>query len=283
MRAGQNNLKGAILLVVASAFFTVEVALVRYAGTRVNEAQIIFCRAFAQLVLVTGFYLWTRRWFELRTKRIGLHLIRGLLSVGSWWLYYLSFRVLDLTLATTLTFTTQLFSVAFAGPVLGERVTPARIVATVVGFLGVLVATGVGSAAFDPLVFIGITSAIAGTAIIFLSRALTATETTASILFYIGLITSLGALPVLIAWWIPPDPLGIALIVLGAVAGGTGMALMIEAYRVGEVSALAPFPYLRLVFAMGVGWLVFAEVPGLHTVFGSVIVVLAALVISRRL
>lgn len=283
MRAGQNNLKGALLLVIASAFFTVEVALVRYAGTRVNEAQIIFCRAFAQLVLVTGFYMWTRRWFELRTNRMGLHLIRGLLSVGSWWLYYLSFRVLDLTLATTLTFTTQLFGVALAGPVLGERVTPARIVATVVGFLGVVVATGVGSAAFDPLVLIGITSAIGGTAIIFLSRALTATETTASILFYIGLITSIGAFPLLIVWWIPPDPLGIALILAGAIAGGIGMALMIEAYRVGEVSALAPFPYLRLVFAMAAGWLVFSETPGLHTVIGSAIVVAAALAISRRL
>ena len=283
MRAGQNNLKGALLLIVASAFFTVEVALVRLAGPRVNEAQIIFCRASAQLLLVGLYFVWTRRWGELRTNRFGLHLTRGLLSVGSWWLYYLSFRLLDLTLATTLTFTTQLFSVAFAGPILGERVTPPRIVATIVGFVGIVVATGAGSAAFDPMVVIGITSAIAGTAIIFLSRALTATETTASILFYIGLITTIGAAPVLVLAWIPLDRVGIALIVTGAVAGLVGMGLMIEAYRVGEVSALAPFPYLRLVFAILAGWLVFAEVPGWHTVVGSLIVVAAALAISRRL
>ena len=56
---------------------------------------------------------------------------------------------------------------------------------------------------------------------------------------------------------------------------------MIEAYRVGEVSALAPVPYLRLVFALVIGLLVFGEIPTWTTLLGAAMIVAAALGASR--
>jgi drug/metabolite transporter (DMT)-like permease len=56
---------------------------------------------------------------------------------------------------------------------------------------------------------------------------------------------------------------------------------MIEAYRVGEVSALAPVPYLRLVLALVIGLLVFGEIPTWTTLLGAAIIVAAALGASR--
>ncbi len=63
--------------------------------------------------------------------------------------------------------------------------------------------------------------------------------------------------------------------------GAIGMAIMIEAYRVGEVSALAPVPYLRLVFALVIGFLAFGEIPSWTTLAGAAIIIVAAVGASR--
>jgi drug/metabolite transporter (DMT)-like permease len=192
-----------------------------------------------------------------------------------------SFLTLDLALATTLTFTTQLFVVGLAGPILGERVGLRRAGLALLGFLGVIVVTRVWDASFDPSVIYGLASALCGAGIVLISRALTRTETTDSILFYIGAVTSLGAGVALLA---NPQPIAfpdLGLVALAGALGVLGMAIMIEAFRIAEVSALAPAPYLRLVFAIIFGFALFGEMPTWSTLFGGGIIVLTALAASR--
>jgi drug/metabolite transporter (DMT)-like permease len=123
--AAPDNLRGAVLLAMSAVVFTAEVTLMRLIADQVSQAQIVFFRALGQMVL-SLLILQGAGWALLRTTRPSLHIIRGLLSLTMWWLYYLSFRLLDLGLATTLTFTTSLFVVALAAPLLGERVGPVR-------------------------------------------------------------------------------------------------------------------------------------------------------------
>jgi drug/metabolite transporter (DMT)-like permease len=163
----------AVLLLILAAFvFNLEVALVRYVGHRATAEQVIFCRALPQLLILVAWFAWTGRWHELKTQHPNLHAARCLVSLAAWWLYYQSFIRLDLALATTLTFTTQLFVVAFAGPVLGEKVGWRRAI----GFAGVLVVTGVGTVRFDPAMLYGLCSAVSGAIIVFLTRTLTRTR-----------------------------------------------------------------------------------------------------------
>ena len=114
------NLKGALLLMLAAAVFTGEVLLVRLAGDEAATSQIVFFRAFAQLLLGTAMVVAARGGFG--TKRPGLQIARGLTSLGVWSLYYISFLLLDLALASTLTFSTSLFVALLAAPVLAERI-----------------------------------------------------------------------------------------------------------------------------------------------------------------
>lgn len=276
----RGNLQGALLLMAAALVFTVEVALVRHAGARVGTAQLVFFRAVSQLVLAGGLILLTAPAL-VRTGRPGLHLLRGLTSLVCWGLYYQSFLLLDLALATTLTFTTSLFVVALAGPLLGERVGRMRLGATVVGFAGVVLATGLGVAAPGLGVAIGIGSAIAGAALVFQNRILARTEATLTIMFYIGLATTLGTAPLALIDWHPMTGHDFALVSLAGALGALGMFLTIEAYRRGEVSALAPFPYLRLVFAICAGWLFFDEQPGWRVLLGAALVAGAAIAVAR--
>lgn len=277
-----NNARGVALLAISGLLFTIEVALVRIVGTGATIEHVIACRAFAQLGLVGAYFFWTGEWRALQSRRPGLHLARGLASITSWWFYYASFLELDLALATTLTFTTQLFVVALAGPFLGERVDRVRAGLTALGFCGVAIVTRVWDAAFDPAIIYGVASAISGAAIVLISRALTRTETTPTILFYIGIITSIAALGALAANPQPIAPSDLALIILAGILGVAGMGIMIEAFRTSEVSALAPAPYLRLVFAIIFGFVLFGEVPTWTTLMGATLIVAAALVASRQ-
>lgn len=277
--ASGGNFKGALLLMLAAAVFTGEVMLVRLAGETAATAQIVFFRALAQLLLGTAMVVASRGTFA--TRRPFLQVTRGLTSLGVWYLYYVSFLLLDLALASTLTFSTSLFVTLLAAPVLGERIGTARWAATLIGFAGVVIASGASPSSIEPGVLVGIASAALAAVLVLLNRILVRTEKTPTIMFYIGVVTTLGTLPV--AWfnWQPLSAETFMLLACAGLVGAGGMWLTIEAYRAGEVSALAPFPYLRLVFAVAAGYAVFAEVPAANTLAGMAIIVASTIYVAR--
>ncbi len=275
------NLYGALLLLLSGLVFTFEALLLRHLGERVSIAQVVFGRSIAQVFIVLLLLRSADLKTNLATDRWGMHLFRGIASLVCWWLYYESFQKLDLSLATVLTFTTLLFVVVFAGPLLGERVSALRWVAVGLGFAGVLVVMRPGLVPVGWGVLAGIGSAIAGAAIALANRALTRTERTVTIMFYIGLVTLAGTAPFALLDWRPLDLESAAILGVMAFSGGLGMWLAIEAYRAGEVSALAPIPFLRLIFAALAGWAIFREYPDLWIIGGSVLIVASGLVIAR--
>jgi len=274
------NTKGAALLALAAVVFTAEVVILRHLDGRATTGQVLLFRSSAQLLFAAMWLAATIGMAGLRTERLGLHAARGVLSLFAWWFYYASFQRLGLALATVLTFMSSLFVVALAGPVMGERVTLRRLAGTLAAFSGVIVVSRLGSTAFEPAVLLGLASACAAAGIVMITRRLAATERTPTIMFFIGIITVLGSVPIATAEWRPLAGSDLAMLTLMAVIGCFGMWLMIEAYRVGEVSALAPVPYLRLVFAALAGLVLFGEWPAPSIWLGSILVVAGALVVT---
>ena len=110
------------------------------------------------------------------------------------------------------------------------------------------------------------------------------TEHTATIMFWIGLVASAGTMPAAVAGWtelVLAD--GLLLLAAGTLAT-LGMLFTVEAYRFGEVSALATFPYARILFALAIGYFVFAEIASLRELFGAAVIVACGLLAngSRR-
>jgi drug/metabolite transporter (DMT)-like permease len=265
--------RGPLLLIMACVLFTAEVCCLRLLGDRVSQGQIILFRAGAQIVLAVGWIAATGGTRLLRTRRLGSHLVRGLLSVVGWWLYYKSFRSLDLALATTLSFTSQIFVLVLAWPVLGEKVTGHRLGATLVGFAGIAIALNIWTAQVPPAAVYGLAGALVGAVLLLVTRALAATEQTATIMVYLASVVFLAAIPQAAFDWRPLRPDDLALLGVLAVLGTVGNALLVEAYRHAEASALAPYPYSRLLFSAVAGWFVFGEVATLSTLAGAVLIV----------
>jgi drug/metabolite transporter (DMT)-like permease len=275
-----NNRYGAALLITAAALFTIDVTVLRFLAPDVPFAQIIFFRSLCQLVIVS---LWigfrqpalfcSTRWPKL--------VLRGITSLICWWLYYASFQTLDLALASTLTFTTSLFVVAMAPFVLGERIGIKRALTTALGFVGVILASEVSSLTMETGVLFGLGSAFAAAILIFQNRMLARTEHTATIMFWIAVVASVGTIPATVASW---NHLALAdglLLLTAGTLATLGMLFTVEAYRFGEVSALATFPYVRILFALTIGHFVFDEIASLHGLFGAAVIVTCGLLANE--
>ncbi|WP_245263468.1 DMT family transporter [Azorhizobium doebereinerae] len=106
------------------------------------------------------------------------------------------------------------------------------------------------------------------------TRMLADSDKTPTTLFYSSLVGSVAAsLPLPVMWETPHEPLVFgALLVLGAVAGG-GHMLLIMAHRHAPAATLAPYLYIQIIGMVVLGWLLFGQVPSAWTLAGAAIVI----------
>jgi drug/metabolite transporter (DMT)-like permease len=200
-------------------------------------------------------------------------------------MYFTAFALLPLAMATVLSFTSVLFVTALAGPLLGEVVRWRRWSATVIGFAGVVVMLQPWNEAAPQIgwpAIAGILSAFLGAAIMLTTKMLARSERTSTIMFYIGLVTTLMTLPVALPGLAWPGWWNLLLLVLTGLCGPFAMHVWINALRLADASLLAPISYVRLVFAAGFGIALFGEVPDIQLGLGAVVIVGSALYITRR-
>jgi drug/metabolite transporter (DMT)-like permease len=217
-----------------------------------------------------------------RTRRLGLHLFRGLSSALTWGLYFLSFAFLDLATATVLSFTNVMFTTLLAGPVLRERVDAARWAGTLLGLVGVaiMLRPGADIPLLGALTALG--AALAWCGITLSSRMLSRTERTETVVAWVGIVTSLCTLPFAIWGWAPIGAGDAAVLLVFALFTPGIIWFVTEALRAGEASAVAPFQYLRLVVIMAFGWVLFREVPDGWTLLGAAVILSGAVIITIR-
>lgn len=274
------NLKGAALMSAAAVLFALEVLLIRWMTTRGIPVELqLAARAFGQLLWISPRIAGSGL-AVFRTRRLPMHLLRGASSLVCWGLYYFSFSRLDMATGTVLSFTNVMFTTLLAAPVLGERVDRWRWFGTIAGLLGVAVMLRPG-AQLDPVgAAAAIGAAIAWCGITLTSRALTRTDSTMTVLAWVGVVTFGGMLPLAIRAWVPLDVLDLALMLVVATVMPGIIVLVTEALRHGEASAIAPFQYLRLVVVAAAGWILFGEVPDLFGWIGAAIILGGAMVVT---
>jgi drug/metabolite transporter (DMT)-like permease len=281
----RGNLRGAMLMATAALFFSVEALFIRWFtahGVPVTT-QLLF-RAGGQLAWMLPL-LAASGPALLRSANIPLHLLRGVCSLATWALYYISLNRLDLATATVLSFTSVMITTLLAGPVLGEKVGPVRWAGVLAGFAGVCLMLrpweGAGLMTAAPGgVAVALAASVTWCGLTVTTRILTRTESTRTILAWVGLVTFIGVLPAAVWGWQPIGWQELAMLMLLAVFGPTIILLITEAFRTGEASAVGPFQYLRLPMAAFCGWLIYAEVPDAWSWAGSAVILAGAALVS---
>lgn len=81
--------------------------------------------------------------------------------------------------------------------------------------------------------------------------------------------------------WVWPSPEQFFWLVMIGVLGTAGNATMTRAFKIGEMIAVAPVWYVRLIWAAILGYLLFAEVPATATWTGAAMIIGAGIYLSR--
>jgi drug/metabolite transporter (DMT)-like permease len=276
------SVRAPLLMMLGCVLFSVMGALVKYLGQRLDLFQIAFFRCFFGFVVTLPFVLRKTGHRAFRTTHPWGHFLRGALGFASMIAGFYATTHLPLTDSTAISFTTPLFMILTAIFLLGETVRWRRGLATLVGFVGVLVMVRPGSEALDPATGIGLFAALLVAVSTTLVKRLSATEAALTILLWFGLVSSvLAAVPVYFTW---TTPTRFELLLFGVIGvlGAVGQFFTVRAYAIGELTAIAPIDYSRLVFAGVMGYLMFAELPDQYTLVGALIIVASTLYIARR-
>ena len=276
-----DNVKGSLILVVAAFGFALMIALIKLAGSRLPVFQILFVRQLGMTIMLAPVLLPDVAG-ALRTRQLGLQLVRIALAVVAMSCGFTAVVEMPLADATALGFAKSFFVTIFAVLVLKETVGPYRWGAVAVGFVGVLVMLRPGTEGFSVYGLLAVTGAAAAGAVMVVIRLLSRTESTNTIVAFqaigVGLIMAIPAWHV----WVPPTAAEWALLAaIGAVSYFAQKGNVI-AYRYGEASLLASLDYVRLVYATALGWLLFAQLPGPSTWIGAGIIVLASIYTVHR-
>ncbi|HEX7074672.1 MAG TPA: DMT family transporter [Hyphomicrobiaceae bacterium] len=245
--------------------------------------QIVWMRFFGHLLLVAvvlGFVSIPRL---LRTHKLKYQLARSLLMLSATLLNVIALRYLRLDQTTTILFLAPLTVALLAGPTLGEWVGWRRLVAILVGFMGILIAIRPGISAVHPAFLLCLGGMLSYSLYILMTRYLAAHDTSEVTLFYSTVVGTIFAAPWALSEWVwPTGPLGWILLLSLGFWGGASHYVFIVAHRWAPTSALAPFLYGQLLAATAIGYFVFDQLPDVWTITGAGIIVASGIYMLHR-
>jgi len=261
-------------------------AVVKYLGDGIPVGQLIFVRGVISLA-VLAFIAWRIYGLRiLRTDRLRSHAARSLAGTASMFCWFTALTLIPLADFTAISFTAPMFLTVLAMVILRERIHVYRWAALAIGFVGVVITIGphlsFGGSSVGVLVAFGAASCSALAMVALRSMSGSGGEHPLAITFYFSLTTVLCSAVTAVAGWPMPTGQQWALIVVGGLLGVFGQLLMAISYRYAEASTLAPLDYTNLLFAVTIGYYLFAEVPHWSMWIGAPLVILAGLIILWR-
>ncbi len=288
---------GALCAATSVIFFSINDVAIKFLSGGYALHQVVLIRSLiGLLIIVTIIAPLTTGRNIARTKKLKMHMLRGLCVVVANMTFFLGLAAMPLADAVAIFFISPLVITLFSVLFLGEVVGPRRWAAIAVGFIGVLVMMRPGTASFQIASLLPLVAAICYAGLHTLTRRIGSTESAATMAFYIqimfiivgvlfGLIVGDGrfgdqsdpSLAFLFRAWSWPLPGDYPIFL--TIGAGIAIAgyLISQAYRVAEASFVAPFEYLALPMSVILGMMVFGEYPGGWDYFGMALILGAGL------
>lgn len=283
-------LRGIFFKVMSVCMFMGMASLVKATSIALPPGQAVFFRSFFALPIIFG---WLALRGELRngwkTRNPMGHFWRGLLGTSAMGLGFTGLGLLPLPEVTAIGYAAPLLVVVFAAMFLNEEVRAFRLSVVALGMVGVLIvlsprlSVGASMNVSETLgaVVVLMGAVLAALAQVFV-RKMVATETTAAIVFWFTITSTMMALLTIPWGWVVP---GWSVAVMGIMAGlfgGMGQIFLTSSYRYADASLVAPFDYTSMILALTIGYVVFDEVPTGPMLVGAGIVIIAGVLIIWR-
>lgn len=279
-----DNQRGSLFMTLSMAGFAVEDMFIKSTAQSLPVGQVL---------LVMG--LCGALWFSLLSHRASepalppalwsrTMALRSCFEVTGRLFYALAIALTPLSVASSILQATPLVVVLGAALIFDEKVGARRWMLTTLGFIGVLVILRPGLDGFDAQSLLAVIGLLGFAGRDLATRAAPPVLSNAQLGTAGFLVLAASGAVILAFTHRPelPDPVEAAQILGATVFGVLGYSFLTRAMRTGAVSAVTPFRYTRLLFAMALGMAVFGERPDAATLIGAAIIVLCGVLILTR-
>ncbi len=271
----------AIGLVCFAAFtFAALFACVKLLGSGYSPLQVLFLRYGFGLAVSLPF-LWRMGPQLWQTKRPFGHAVRAFYGLASSMALYYAVTRMPIATVTAISFAMPLFLTMLSVPLLKESVGWRRATAAVVGFGGVLIIVNPGSD-LNEIALIALVGAFFYAMAVVSIRQLSMQEPAKRIFFLYAIANIIFAGATMPFVWVPPSLEDWVLFAVVGVLGAAAQYAFIVAYRHAPATVLAPFDYSQILFALGIGYLAWAETPEPQSFAGGAVIIASGIFIWWR-
>lgn len=273
--------QGIAFMLLGSALFTFNDALGKWMVASLAVGQILFVRSLSAMLILLPLVI-RAGWREtFVVPQPGRHLLRLVLIVAEVSCFYLSVRHLPLADVMAVYQATPLLVTVLAIPLLGERVGWRRGFAVLAGFGGVLLVLQPEAGVFSAPALIALAGSLGYALMMIATRDLRAASALSLIVFH-TLAVGLAGLLALPWGWHPLDMDAVLLLALMGVVATAGHMCVNQALRLAPAATVVPYTYTSLLWAILLGWLVFADWPTMPMLAGGAIIVASGLFVLHR-
>jgi drug/metabolite transporter (DMT)-like permease len=264
---------GVLYMLGATVMFAISSALAKWQVTNYSFVEVLFFRAATSLVVVAAIILPRTGLTVFRTKRLRDHIGRSATQATAQSLIIIAFGLMPLAGAVAINFASPLFATLFAALWLKEKVGLARAAALVAGFAGVLLVAAPGADSFRLGALFALGNAVLFGSVTAAVRGMTVTESAETLTLYqmvfLAIFFGIG-LPFAFAM---PTGVDAAVMLGNGVINALGQYWWTRSLSLAPPSAVGPFYYFHLIWAILLGFLFWGDIPTVGLIAGSAIVV----------
>jgi drug/metabolite transporter (DMT)-like permease len=237
-----------------------------------NVFQIMEVRSILGFVMLYPLVHRSGGFTAMRTSRPLQHLGRNLVHYGAQLGWFYALTLIPLGQVVAIEFTMPIWTAILATGFLGERLTHWKILAIVLGLVGVTVIVRPGTSEINPGQLIALGAAVGFGISITMMKSLTRTEHTVAIIFWMLVVQSAaGFFPAVYLWQWPSTSAWCWIFVI-AFCGTFSHFCMARAMLYADATIVVPMDFLRVPLTATVGWLLYAERLDLYTVLGAMLI-----------
>lgn len=284
----KGHFQGIFWTICASFFSNLCDTSIRLAGTSLPAMQITFFRLFFGTIILLPFMLYKGK-SSFFVKNKAWHLLRIIIGFGAITCWVYGANLTSLPSITTISFACPILVLPLAYFFLGEKSDWKRMLAVIIGFIGVIIVaffeqgamkSTSGFSFFHPgIVFLFLATILFALSDI-LNKKMLVSENLFALLFYFYLGTAIiSFIPALLVWK-PMNYTEICYLLILGVGGISILYCILKAANATEIAAIAPYKYIELIFSIAIGYLLFKEIIKVSTIVGASLIIPSALLVA---
>ena len=259
---------------ISVLFFVLMSVCIKATGDNLPLFEVVFFRSFFALIplFLVIFY------FNLKITSINnykLHFFRGLVGIAAMSLFFISLRYVPLIEMQTISYSSVFFISILSIFFLGEKIGYRRVIAIIVGFIGVVIILKPDVNLFSNYSVLPLLASIfLSMAVIILKKILLTNNNILSVWTF-TLFATLFSLFFFIEDWIWPNNFDLVLLIASGILGFVAQLCLSKSFQLADASVLAPLDFTSVIWAFLIGYIIFGEFLSREVLLGGPLILLS--------